>query len=394
MSEPTQPVGHRARRILKACALLLATVVAAEVLLRVFTPETVEVTPPIREQIEAQQNITHSPFVPDHDLGALLAPSRQNRVETPEYRYMLQTDHAGFPNREPWPDSIDIAVLGNSLINGTGVGYERQFTTLLQHELGGRAVLNFSLHGGGSEHYRRIYGRYAAPLRPKLVIAALWLTWEINNSLHFHDWLEENPRPDFTEYRHNYSKSHVSRERRQPSATVPLRDTLRNLAHDSRLLRALHQYSKKQRGIRDPVEQVVLENGETLYLSIQDEQRLMSGWDRPGTPDMREIFFAPLEKLKAAVEADGGGLLVVLVPSKEELYASTDFPEVLRPVEEARKELAARGITTLDLYPVFSTLGAARPAFYRSDPHLNGFGHQIVADALANWIAQERIFGP
>lgn len=381
------------RIIAVALALLLAAGLVGEVILRFTESDSSESVLSIREQLEIQESIPHSPFIADPELGTLLAPSRENPVETPEYNYTLRTDHAGFPNPEPWPASIDVVVLGNSLINGSGLGYDGQFTTLLQNELGGRGVLNFSLHGGGTEHYRLMYQRYAASLRPPLVIAALWLTWDINNSLTFRDWQRTGSRPDFTAYRHSYGATHPSRERVEPSRGTLLRGKLRSLIDSSYLLRAAHRYSKVLRGIRDPVERVVLADGQVQYLSARDEKRLMRGWDRAGAPDLREIFFRPLEQLQAEVEASGGRFLVVLIPCKEELYAAAVFPEVLGPVQEARKELTARRIPTLDLYPVFGEVAASRPAFYRTDPHLNELGHQIVAKALAAWIAQEHIFG-
>ena len=385
---------HWTRLALYAVGLLLGAGMAAEMIVRASEPENLEAAPPIQEQLEAQESIPHSPFVADAELGALLAPSRQNRVVTPEYSYALNTDHAGFPNPDPWPGALDIAVLGNSLLNGAGVGYEGQFSTLLQEKLAGRSVLNFSVHGGGTAHQQLTYEKFAAPLNPRLVIATLWLTWDINNSLHFHGWLADSSRPDFTEYRHTYGQTHRSQVPDEPSRMESLRAELRKFIGSSYLLRAAHRYSKSLRGIKDPIERVVLEGGEVLYLSTRDQKRLMSGWERAGAPELREIFFAPLEKLRTEVEAGGGRFLVVLVPSKEELYAAKLFPEILDTAREARMELEARRMPTLDLYPVFEAVAASHPVFYKTDMHLNAFGHQLVADALAGWIARERMFEP
>jgi hypothetical protein len=100
--------------------------------------------------------------------AALLAPLLDVRVDTLDYSYTLRTDHAGFPNRDPWPAQVDVAVLGNSLITGAGVGYEGQFTTLLQRESGSPAVLNFGIPGGGTAHQLLAYRKFVAPLQPKV----------------------------------------------------------------------------------------------------------------------------------------------------------------------------------------------------------------------------------
>lgn len=375
----------------KAVGMILAPVLlataAAEVILASVGAEIAEDPRSIRKQLEIQENIRHASYVPDPDFGALLAPSRQFPVHTLDYRYTLRTDHAGFPNQDPWPQRVDVAVLGNSLITGAGVGYEGQFTTLLQDELGGGSVLNFGIPGGGTTHQLRTYRKYAAALQPKFVISMLWLTWEIDNSMKFHDWLDENPRPtDFTEYRHAYGETQPAVERAESAPAGPKRNTLRGLIQGSRVLRKLHRWSKTLRGIRDPVEQVVLANGDVLYLSVRDEKRLMRGWDRPNMPAIRQVFFEPLEQLQAEVEAKGGKLLVVLMPSKEELYSSAVFPEVLAPVQLARTELAERHIPVLDLYPLLGERGASRAVFFQRDMHPNAYGHQLVADELARAI--------
>jgi len=365
---------RRSTRIIIALVLLAsAGGVVAEVLLRAL--ESGANGLPIQAQIEIADRIANPPFVPDPELGAVMKPSGQFAITTPDYSYTLRTDHAGFPNLDPWPKHVDIAVLGNSLIAGAGVGYEGQFTTLLEREFGAGTVLNFGVHGGGTEQQLREYRKFAAPLHPKLVIAVLWLTWEIDNSLKFRDWLDESGRPDFTTY---------SKTQRSVDPLEQVRGVLRRTTEMSYLLRVAHQASKTLRGLREPnVERVVLGNGDVIYLSRNDESRLMSGWRRPGTPDIHRVFFAPLEQLKAEVETGGARFLVVLVPSKEELYAATEFPDVLQPVLEARMELAARRIPTLDLYPVFAESAPLRPAFFRVDPHPNAFGHRIIAEALA-----------
>ena len=80
------------------------------------------------------------------------------------------------------------------------------------------------------------------------------------------------------------------------------------------------------------------------------------------------------------------------MPSKEELYGAEVFAPVLRAAQEIKAGLEARGLPFLDLYPVFRELDDPRPPFYRADIHPNAFGNQIVADALAKWIADQNIF--
>jgi lysophospholipase L1-like esterase len=384
----------KSRIVALSLALLLTAALAGEFMLRAAEPEIETEQMPVRARLKAQSSIRHAPYVPEPDLGAVQAPSGLFRVETPEYSYTLHTDHAGFTNLDPWPVSLDVAVLGNSLITGAGVGYEGQFTTLLQRELGGRTVLNFGVHGGGTGHQLRAYRKYAAPLRPRVVFATLWLTWEIDNTLKFDDWLDDDPRPDFTDYRLTYNQEAAPEEKDAAGQAEPRRGSLRDVVKRSRLLRVVLQGIKSLRGIREPIEQIVLPDGTVLFLSARDQERLMRGWRRPGTPEIRTIFFEPLEQLQAEVESNGGRFFVVLFPSKEEQYAADAFPELLEPVRQARIELAARNIPTIDLYPVLQKAAADRPVFFLTDMHLNARGHRIVADALARSIAETGDLAP
>jgi hypothetical protein len=280
--------------------------------------------------------------VPDAELGALLAPSRHDAVTTLDFSYTLQTDHAGFPNPEPWPSHVEVAVLGNSLLIGAGVGMAGQFTSLLEQSLNRPRVLNLGLPGGGTEHELLTYQRYVKPRRPALVIA-IW---------HF---------------------------------------TTNQLAR-SYLLKAAYRGLKTMLGRQQIYERFDFPNGESILLSMRDQNRLALGMDRPDSPDLREVFFRPLERLKAEVEAEQGRFLVLLVPSKEELYGAEAFPAILRPIQEVRAELEARGLPVLDLYPTFRRHGQERPPFYRADMHLNAYGHQLVAAALAKWIEDQNMF--
>jgi hypothetical protein len=386
MKLPRLPGWVRGLGIAFLAVLLLG--IAGEVALRLYPglgdPQTV-----IRMQVERGAAV----YVPDPELGARLAPSQHAVVDTIDYTYTLQTDHAGFPNPEPWPSRIDIALLGDSLLTGPGLGPDGKLTTLLEQDLGGQSVLLFALPGAGTEHEYVMYRRYAEPLQPKVVVALLWVTWDIDNSLHFDRWLSENRAdPDFTHYRFNFRATHQNGPQVVPTGLDRVARFLHRQLGKSQLLQAgykdleslLHRQSGRDR--------FVFPNGDTIFLSLRDQERLAQGIDRPDVADMREILFRPLEQLKTEVERRGGRFVILLMPSKEELYGADDFPAILRPVQEVRAGLEARGLPVLDLYPVFRERGRERAPFYRADPHPNAFGTQIIADALAKWITDQDVF--
>jgi lysophospholipase L1-like esterase len=375
LSRWTRPLG-----IALAALVLLGG--AGEVLLRIVpgVPSAAQESE-IAEQIEAQSLLGKTTYAPHPELGALLAPSLHEPIETLDFTYTLRTDHVGFPNAEPWPDHVNVAVLGDSLLIGPGVGLEGQFTTLLQHRLNGRTVLNLGLPGGGTGHDHLAYRRYVAPLRPELVIAVVGVAWDIDNSLHFARWQTEPPGTDFTQYRSGFAGNH-----RTPW------DVMKGHFARSHLVRAGYGSIKPLFNGTPILEQVTFANGDTTLLSARAQKRLAKAMVRPGAPDLRAIFFGPLEQLRTEVEAAGGRFVVALLPSKEELYGAEAFPAVLRPVAEVKTELEARRLPILDLYPAFHELGVQKSPFYRADIHLNELGNQIVADAIAGWIEAEKIF--
>jgi lysophospholipase L1-like esterase len=107
---------------------------------------------------------------------------------------------------------------------------------------------------------------------------------------------------------------------------------------------------------------------------------------RRGLPALKQVFFDPLTRLRAEVETDGGGLLVVLIPSKEELYGAAAYPPVLRAVREVRAGLDSLGLPTIDLYQAMRTGAGDGAPFFSRDIHFTPLGNRLVAEALADSI--------
>jgi NADH-quinone oxidoreductase subunit M len=105
---------------------------------------------------------------------------------------------------------------------------------------------------------------------------------------------------------------------------------------------------------------------------------------------VQQVFFGPLTRLRTEVEADGGSLLVVLIPSKEELYGAEAYPPVLRAVREVRAGLDSLGLPTIDLYQAMRTGAGAAAPFFSRDIHFTPLGNRLVAEALADSITARR----
>ena len=315
-------------------------------------------------------------FVRDPELGNRARPSLRDTVRTPDFSFVVALDSAGFPNREPWPSPADLAVLGNSLVVGEGVGIERGFSTLVANRLGTDRAVNFGLGGASPEHQLRIYQRYVAPLHPRVVLAVIWVASDVTNAFNFQRWLASGSTQNFLEYRTS------GQARATPGGAARVGSAIQG---SSRLLRVLAGLSVGwKRGHGSLPERIPLRGGDTLYLSRKTEEALAQGMQRAGSPDLARVFFGPLDTLRQAVEGDHGQLFVVLIPSKEELYAAQAYPPVMRAVEAVRRGLDSLHLATIDLYrPMEAGIAAGAPFFSR-DIHFTVYGNRIVGDALAD----------
>jgi hypothetical protein len=353
--------------------------------LRRFTPEG----NPAMKQIKEQEALALLSVQADSEIGALLVPSQHATSKTLDYTYTLETDQHGFVNRDPWPEQIDAAVLGNSLIVGAGVGMDGVFTTLLAQRFPGRSFINLGTPGGGTETQFRIYERFAQSRSPKLVVATLWPVWEVDNTIKFAHWLREGSSVSFTDYRFNYGSAHPESAAKPRSKQ---RGGVAGLLWHSAVVRAGYLSAKALTARSPYVEQVRFPSGEKLNLSMREQQRLARGIKRAEAPDVEQLFAEPLERLRASVESHGGRLVVALVPSREELYGTESAPSLLRTIEAVKALLAARQLPVLDLYPLFRERGKDRSPFFEREMHLNAYGNQVLADGLADWIQGNGVF--
>jgi hypothetical protein len=322
-------------------------------------------------------------FVRDSELGNRARPFRHDTVRAPDFTYIVALDSAGFPNREPWANPADLAVLGNSLVVGEGVGIERGFSTLVAERLGTDRVVNFGLAGASPRHQLRIYRRYVAPLHPKVVLAVLWVASDITNAFNFERWLASGREQNFLIYRTTGQAKALSGPAGQAGESV--RGSLRLV----RVFSALGAASLRR--WQALPERVPVASSDTVYLSRKTEEALAQGMRREGLPKLSRVFFGPLDTLRQAVEADHGQFFVVLLPSKEELYGAREYPPVLRAVRAVRAGLDSLHLATIDLYrPMEEGLRGGVPFFSR-DIHLTLYGNRIVGAALADSLAARNV---
>ncbi len=337
---------------------------------------------PPRWQIRMHERTRKHRVVPHAEIGFLLQPNQRQQARNRDYDYLKETDAHGFPNREPWPEQADIVFLGDSLLTGEGVGIDQQFSTLIGRQLSGLQVINLGVPGAGPERQYRVYRQFDIGHHPHVVVACWYLISDLDNDTHFDAWLQDDKGMSYNRFRLTYA-------RRTAPPPTPM----------SRLMRVLHRsalygYGQAwlQRVYGDPASwrlQHRLADGTEMVL---DERKLPFITAAAVADDPRLLrAMASLGRLQALAASRQASVVVMLLPSKEELYDDHDHGGVgvethgATLLTRVRQYLRSARVPTLDLYEPLGLNRQAQAPFFPRDSHLNYHGNRLVADHFVAW---------
>jgi hypothetical protein len=222
-----------------------------------------------------------------------------------------------------------------------------------------------------------VFRKWGEPLHASVVVSALYLASDVDNDFHFESWLRQG-RPA------NYDEFRLTLAGKQNDARAPwLEHTLERswLYADAR--EALLDIVAPDRVLRDRYR---FADGSEILLSYQAERFAVTPV-RADDPRLDDLV-GSLDAMRTDVERAGGTLLVVLVPSKEELFAVPRAATATNFVARARDRLNEAGFPVLDLYPVVRDAGRDRSPYFRTDSHFNVAGNRVVARAIASRIRE------
>ncbi|MDH3598442.1 MAG: SGNH/GDSL hydrolase family protein [Candidatus Tectomicrobia bacterium] len=329
---------------------------------------------PVSWQLRLHERTRRHQVVANDDVGFLLQPHQKQAVRNRDYNYVKETDAYGFPNREPWPQRAEIVVLGDSLVTGEGVGFEAQFTTLIDRQLADQRVVNLGVPGAGPERQYRLYRRFGHALKPRWVVTCWYLASDLDNDAHFHGWVEDSAGMDYNRFRLTYNRRLHPQSRWSPSRLLK-RSLLVALGRE--VTGAWLGESASTR-LRRPFP----DGTEMLF----DQRKLLFVTTPVAAADARiERAFDSLARLRQAAQRQQASVLVVLIPSKEELFGVTSNAPTDNAVARVRQRLQAAHMPVLDLYTVLRQTGMSQPPFFSRDSHLNHLGNRIVAEHFMMW---------
>ncbi len=359
-----------------AAGALLLTLVAAEIMTRLFA----DVTPPLK--------------VNDPVIGERYRRSYESTVFVPEAgrRVLLRFDRDGFrgpdrPERKP-PGTRRIAVLGDSMIAAVAVDEKDTLVADLERRLNRShpawswEVLNFGVSGSGTSQELVVYRQVAARYHPDIVLCAFFVGNDLTDS---------DPEAS--------TKPRVYFDLNDQGGLRPSSFSARR----ARINRWLNEHSRFYVWQNDAVRRL--------------RHRLSGDWmpghwiyARQPPPEIERAWrlnAALLERFRDEVEQDGAAFALVVLPAAPQIYAD----ELGRIAAQAGgrgsgfdadhpdRRLAA--LCKEDRIPICSMTDDFRRAaphrsvavrdewlFFHGTWHFNEKGHALAAEAIHRFLTR------
>jgi lysophospholipase L1-like esterase len=358
------------KSVVAPVALLGVSVVlilgAAEASLRVF-PELM----PEEARLRLHWRQVHPGTVSQADpyLGFVYPPNSKGRFQRDDgaFAFIYATDEHGFRNPSPWPERAEIVVLGDSMAFGYGVDDEETWTALLAHELPESGIINLGLPGMAPQQYLRVYERFGQALRPNLVLFCLFPGNDLGDAGRFEEWLQAGSPGNYDLWRHHPD----------PEAE---RTSIRSQLERSYLATFL-RYARQNLGSRFSGRTIDFPDGGRLQLVPAVYARNES-LAQPSNPSFRLVLDA-VRRTQALAQETGSQFLVLLMPTKEEVYLPLVDGEAPPGTAPFAVQFEADGLPYLDLTPYFQARAReGERLFFEVDGHPNAAGYRLVAEVV------------
>lgn len=361
----------------------------AEVLLRVMffslPPRLQLVLDDVRKTPFTDERLLPDPiWKPDTDYLTITRPVTDcEQFGSAEVRFRVTTEtlwesRAAFRTRQ---------ALVDQRVDGVAVGDSFTFCFTDEDDcwvqrlgaITGRNIINLGITSTGSVSHERVLRDFGMPLEPPLVL------WQ---------WYGNDANEDF-----GLAELRGETDVRSPHLPPPLPE--RNWLDDNsafytliRLLTGADDDYEAALQFHDPeyAEQgdIALAFGRPYLWDAFDmaQPHNQYGWER--TQDA-------LRSAREMVDSYGGTLVIVLMPTKEQVYRAMSEPllgsDKLALLDASyammRDYCASEGLTCIDPLPVFvEHAGAGEQLYYTTDIHLNPRGNEVLAQLLADWLAQ------
>jgi len=316
------------------------------------------------EQEDFEQQTTDDP-----ELGFLYPGHRTIVHRTNDFVVQIHTDEHGFRNPSPWPAQAHTVLVGDSMGYGYGVQEKDSWPRRVEQSLAAGPLINLTLPGLGPEQYYRFLKRFGVPLHPHLVLYCIFPGNDVLDANRFLEWEASG------------SKSLLGWEWQQNVGEERPPGFLYELEVKSYLMLGMRSVRKNLTS-RFSSQTLHMPGGNIQFAPALYEARMDEF--QPADPGFRAMLTA-VQETKALSDRMGARLLIVIFPSKEEVYLpglGQSFPDMVTPVKQA---IAAAGThDVLDLTDGLRKHASKDlpPLYFEIDGHLNERGSALVAGII------------
>jgi len=303
--------------------------------------------------------------IPHPYVGFLYPPSVRGEIESGDVDFTYASDEHGFRNPSPWPPRAEIVCVGNSMVFGFGVSDDEVWTRLVDAGLPESRVLNLGLAGAAPQQYVRIFETFGVALEPRLLVFGLFPGNDVADAAIFNSWLKAGSPGNYDVWR--FFRGPVQDQRMG----------FRRLLRKSHLLTTIRVVT---RDFQSPFSSRTLDfpDGSRIQLAPAAVARNLSG-AKPSQPQF-QLTMRAIEDGRERARENGAEFLVLLFPTKEEVYLPVLGEPAPRGVAPFVEALERRGIPYLDLTPHFQErAGRDEKLFFEVDGHPNAAGNRLIA---------------
>lgn len=407
------PLVHRAARTAQNVAVVLVTLALVEILLQAAAA----MSRPLRIFL-----------TPGWQRSEMLLPD-------PELAYrgnVLKPDHDvnGYRNRRAL-DRADVVALGDSHTYGVSVAREAAWPSVLSTRTG-LGVYNMSVAGYGPAH-SLVQLKRALALQPRVIVVGLYFGNDFYDSfaltkvnpriaalvppvLAQQSAAAESKQPLEEQLDMLYRIGNKARDAAESERPEP--PLLRRLMSEHSKLYALLRALASHLSTTGDVPGLLRKDFDLAVGSLSPEDLQIcsvfddGAWKTILTAPYRlrsldvqdpriragvEVTLRALEEIRDETQQSGAELLVVLLPTKEYVFATrtldmsghVGFEALVRAEDDLHREvisfLSSRNITFVDPLPALRG-SAQQPFFEDADGHPNEHGHELIANLVADAI--------
>jgi lysophospholipase L1-like esterase len=338
-------------------------------------------------------------FMPDDQTGYRLRPGARTHFVTSEFESDIAINDAGVRDEPIGPKEANerrIVILGDSLVMAVQVSLDQTFVKQLERRLNATAtpplhyrVINAGVQGYGPVEELLFYQKVAAAFQPDLVIQTLFVANDASDALGSAWRLSPRGSAESAESPESPQHAAATNTPNGPRARETLTSTIRRLARTSmvyQIVRLRFELARERVGAHAP-------------------ERPLRAYLREPSPDIDrglEITKQCLVRLRD-LAGPRARVALILMPARLQVD-DVDYGHLRESVAQAggllvrdeatdrfRRALQPLGMPMLDPLPAFRRALPGPDIFYQTTVHLTPHGHELVADALAQFVRDQHL---